>query len=316
MVTLFFSYSHKDEDLRNELDKHLSILKRQGILGTWHDRRIEAGSEVHKEISHYISEADIILLLISSDFLASDYCYDKEMAVAMERHNKKEATVIPVILRPCDWMDAPFGKLLAVPKDGKPVNKYPTLDDGFLEVTTEIKRVAKTIGASKINNNDSIKQSGNIASTYRSSNLRIAKKFTDQDKDTFLDEAFNYIMNFFESSLKELSKRNSEITYNFKKLDAFSFTAIIYSSGEKRSECGIYYGGHSAFSKGINYSRNLPFSRNALNESLTVQSNDTILTLKPIGISMMMQQTGGELTFEGAAEYYWQMLIEPLQRNY
>ncbi len=69
MISLFFSYSHKDEDLRNELDKHLSILKRQGIISAWHDRCINAGSDFNSEISNYLKSANIILLLISSDFL-------------------------------------------------------------------------------------------------------------------------------------------------------------------------------------------------------------------------------------------------------
>ena len=111
----FFSYSHSDETLRNELEKHFSTLRRQGFIKTWHDRGIGAGKEFDQEISQHIEEADIILLLISPDFLASDYCYEKEMTRALERHKSGEARVIPVILRPCDWHDAPFGKLQAVP---------------------------------------------------------------------------------------------------------------------------------------------------------------------------------------------------------
>ena len=99
MAKVFFSYSHKNEDLRNELEIHLSILKRQGIIETWHDRRIDAGQEFSQEISEYLNEADIILLLVSPYFLASDYCYDVEMKRALEMHERKEAVLIPVILQ-------------------------------------------------------------------------------------------------------------------------------------------------------------------------------------------------------------------------
>ncbi len=97
MTTLVFSYSHADEALRNELEKHLSPLKRTGKITTWHDRRIVLGREFERQIDHYFSQADIILLPISSDFIASDYCYQVEMKNALERHNRGEAVVIPVI---------------------------------------------------------------------------------------------------------------------------------------------------------------------------------------------------------------------------
>ncbi len=98
--TLLFSYSHVDETLRDQLEVHLSALKRQDLISAWHDRRITGGSELGKSIDAHLESAEIILLLVSPDFIASDYCYDREMARAMERHEKGEAKVIPVILRP------------------------------------------------------------------------------------------------------------------------------------------------------------------------------------------------------------------------
>ncbi len=115
-VEIFFSYSHKDEMLRDELAKHLSIMKRQGIIDAWHDRAITAGSEWAGEIDTHLNSAQIILLLISADFLASDYCYDIELKRAMECHEVGKAQVIPIILKPVDWYGAPFGKLQALPK--------------------------------------------------------------------------------------------------------------------------------------------------------------------------------------------------------
>ena len=106
--TLFFSYSHVDEALRNQLEVHLSALKRQGLIATWHDRRITAGSQVGDRIDANLNASQVVLLLVSSDFIASDYCYEREMARAMERHEKGDARIIPVILRPCDWHDLPL----------------------------------------------------------------------------------------------------------------------------------------------------------------------------------------------------------------
>src|SRR5579871_6055802 len=122
-LNLFYSYSHKDEELRNELENHLSILKRQGVVEFWHDRKIEAGNEWAKEIDANLESADVILLLVSADFLASDYCYCKEMDRALERHKNGLAKVIPVILRPCEWQEAPFSHIQALPQDTRPVTQ-------------------------------------------------------------------------------------------------------------------------------------------------------------------------------------------------
>lgn len=93
---LFFSYSHKDEALREKLASHLKVLERQGIIRAWHDRNIDAGSEWKENIDSYLQSAEIILLLITADFLASDYCSSIEMKAAMDRHETGSAVVIPV----------------------------------------------------------------------------------------------------------------------------------------------------------------------------------------------------------------------------
>jgi hypothetical protein len=139
MASLFFSYSHKDEDFRDQLEVHLAMLKRQGIIDGWHDRRILAGDEFDKSIDANLERADVILLLVSADFLASDYCYDIEVRRAIERQERGLARVIPVILRPCDWQTGPLGKLLVAPKDGIPITRWQDRDDAFLRVHHQIK---------------------------------------------------------------------------------------------------------------------------------------------------------------------------------
>jgi len=149
-VEVFFSYSHKDEDLRDELSKHLAMLKRQHVITAWHDRRIGAGKEWENEIDEHLNTVDIILLLISSDFLASDYCYDVEVKTAMKRHDEGEARVIPVILRPVDLKGAPFGKLQVLPKDARPVTDWPNRDQAFLNVAQGIRVAAEELVLSQI----------------------------------------------------------------------------------------------------------------------------------------------------------------------
>jgi len=144
-LRLFYSYSHKDEALRDELETHLKLLQRQRIISTWHDRRILPGDEWDKKIDENLEKADIILLLISADFIASDYSFDIEMTRAMKRHYNKDAIVIPLILRDCDWHSAPFGKLQALPKDGIAVKLWPDLDSAWKDVAQGIRSAAGKI---------------------------------------------------------------------------------------------------------------------------------------------------------------------------
>lgn len=144
-LEIVFCYSHKDETLRDELEKHLSILNRSGVLSAWHDRRISGGTEWDPNIDEHLRRADIILLLVSADFIASSYCYDREMKLAIERHECGEARVIPVLLRPCDWGGAPFGKLQGLPRDMKPVTVWSSQDEAFRDIAVGIRRVAEEL---------------------------------------------------------------------------------------------------------------------------------------------------------------------------
>lgn len=128
-VSVFFCYAHEDEALLNKLKTHLRPFQRQGLIDVWHDRDISAGTEWEREIKKHLNEARIILLLVSPDFMNSDYCYSVEMKRALERHDRKEALVIPVILRPIYWQSL-LGKLQALPTDAKPVvdRSWHTLD--------------------------------------------------------------------------------------------------------------------------------------------------------------------------------------------
>ncbi len=96
-ISLFYSYSHRDEAFRQELEAHLSFLRRGNLIAEWHDRKIDAGDEWKAQIDHHIGTADIVLLLVSADFIASDYCWGEETTKALARHERGEARVIPVI---------------------------------------------------------------------------------------------------------------------------------------------------------------------------------------------------------------------------
>ncbi|HEY9824683.1 MAG TPA: TIR domain-containing protein [Stenomitos sp.] len=144
-LNVFISYSHKDDELRVALETQLANLKRQKKITAWTDRAIEGGQEWETHIKQQLESAQIILLLISPDFMASDYCYDIEMQRAITRHDEGTARVIPVILRPCDWKDSPFSKLQALPKEAKPITTWSDRDSAFLDVVQGIRRAVDSL---------------------------------------------------------------------------------------------------------------------------------------------------------------------------
>lgn len=135
---IFIAYSHKDKALKDQLRVHLHPLLLTGKISLWDDHDIEAGREWEAEIRKNLSAADLILLLVSPDSLASDYFYGKEVAAALERHRKHSAKVVPVILRPCTWMLTPLSGLEVLPLKGLPVTQWPTTDEAFMDVALSI----------------------------------------------------------------------------------------------------------------------------------------------------------------------------------
>jgi hypothetical protein len=146
-ISLFYSYAHEDEHLRGKLEAHLAMLRREGAIREWHDRKIGAGQELDPTIRRNLEGARIILLLVSPSFIASEYCWGKEMARAMEKHRAGEARVIPVILRPVDWDGAPFRGLLALPRDAKPVTSWRHRDEAWLDVAKGIRGAVEDLRA-------------------------------------------------------------------------------------------------------------------------------------------------------------------------
>lgn len=321
---VFFSYSHDDEEQRNQLEKHLALLKRRGLIDAWHDRRIGAGEHIDDAIDGEVDRADIILLLVSASFIASDYCYSKEMRRAMERHERGEARVVPVIVRNCDWHGAPFGDLKAVPKDGKAITSWANPDDAYTDVAREVRAlVERTSGKSAGEPHPVALATVAVSAPVparealpRSGNLRVKQQFSDLDKSRFLTEAFEFIARYFEGSLEELSKRNADIQGEFRRVDGVSFTAVVYRNGKRMSACAIRLNGAGALGSGITYSQDLSrIDGNSFSERVSVETDDQSLYLCSMGMAStyrgMPEQ--GKMSQEGAAELFWGMLVGVLQ---
>jgi hypothetical protein len=138
-VRLFISYSHRDERYLKALKVHLAGLRRQGLIADWYDRMIAPGEEWRQAIDDSLDSADCVLLLVTPDFIASDYCYGVEMERALQKHRAGRILVLPVIVRPADWQHAPLSELQAVPKDGKPIVEWAIRDRAWLDVTAGLR---------------------------------------------------------------------------------------------------------------------------------------------------------------------------------
>jgi len=208
-VNIFFAYSREDSILRDRLDKHLSGLKRKNYVNTWYDGKIDAGKEWEKEIDTNLSKADIILLLISADFIASDYCYEVEMTKAIGRHEKGDSVIIPVILNPCDWSDLPFSKIQGLPQNGKPITStfWENSEIALNEVAKSIKEIVENLITTK---NMRLKSISEIL-MEKENELRIVLQQL---------ENFNFELEYAKEMIQELKKEKKDLDEKILRLSA------------------------------------------------------------------------------------------------
>lgn len=140
-LKVFISYSHEDEAMKEQLEKQLIMLKRSGKIDVWQDRAILPSQEWNEEILRELHAADLILLLISVDFNNSSFIWEKELKIAMQRHDAKEARVVPIILRKCDWSLFDYARLQALPKNAMPIRSYADPDEAYYEVAVALHKL-------------------------------------------------------------------------------------------------------------------------------------------------------------------------------
>lgn len=317
-ANIFLSYSHEDEAYRDRVEKHLALLKHEGLIMVWHDHRIGAGEPIDGAINRALETSDVILLLISAGFMSSNYCYSKEMTAAMERHADGRSVVIPVIIHPCDWHSSPFGGLKATPDNGKAVSQWANIEEAYSIIARDVRAAVGKFGGSRsVTAAPVFARATPSASSAReplprSSNLRLKKEYSDLDQDTFLKEAFAFIARFFEGSLHELAARNPGIEGRFERVDHRTIVGSIYKAGNRQSQCSIHLGA-GALGRGITYSNDASARGNSYNEKLTVNADDQSMFLRSMGMATMSNNREGKLSAEGGAELFWGMLMQRLQ---
>lgn len=199
---LFLSYSHADEALLDRMHRHLAQLQREGSVSGWYDRDIRAGGRLDEEIDEELSNADIFIACASPDYIASNYCYERELTAALEREQRGELAIVPVILEPSDWLSTPLAKFKALPDDGKPVTEFTNPNVAFMQVVNELRRLASAIPTET----KAVGAAGSPrAAPPTQSRYRARREFDTLAKRDFAEAAFHEIHKFFEASVAELS---------------------------------------------------------------------------------------------------------------
>lgn len=314
---VFISYSHKDAEHLPALIAHLRPLERAGLISPWFDGYIIPGDDIDAKVGEALEQADIVLLLISSDFVNSDYCYTIEMDHALTKHQSGECRVIPVILRDCIWKTAPFGRISGLPTDGKAVMSlhWPDKDEAWRIVAEGVQAAAlsgadfaKPAGASSSRGAPVTPQEPavNPENSHRPFSINRKKTYSDKEKDDFKHFAFEQIARRFEASINALQ---ADLKGSFRMIDANRFTATIYVDGRKQAGVTVWIGGDDFSSDSINWHLNDTGDTSTLNGSLSIESDDGQLSLR----ERFGFEGGGEdraMNADVAAEFLWGRFVE------
>lgn len=328
-LKVFISYSHRDDTLVELIHEHLAQLRNDGIIESWWDRAIEAGQAWENEISRELETADVILLLVSASFLNSRYAYSIEGRRAMELHESRQAIVIPVILRECDWHTAPFATLQAATRNARPIASFADPHEGAAEVARAVRRaasrtVATTAGArdsalprASRPQQDAAAPSGSLGRPRTqpgsgARDLRVRRDVTDLDRLRFLQNAMRTIIDHFQALSAEAMDQNQGLDIDVRVQGGDVLSAEAFLSGRSGSAIEIWLDRNDRSAGQISFSTNIGSRhRGSSNGWLALHEEDGRLSLR----GMMMLLSGEERTVDeaGAAELLWEKFFERLR---
>lgn len=303
-LRVFISYSHKDDSILERLRVHLAMLEREGAVEAWDDHEIRAGDNVDTTIADAQDASTIFMPIVSPDFLASDYCYELEMKTALDKAASGKMTVFPVIAEPCDWLASPLRQFKAAPKNGKPISEWANVNNAYLDIVQELRRLAQDAGASRKTPNTV------TAATPQRPRVRIRKDFSSIDRGKFRDEAFQEIRRFFEASIAEFAQIDG-LQGQFEDMDATAFTCTIVNKAKRQSEGHLTVrnnkGGRTMLGD-ITCSFERYARDNTANETIQVEADDYDLFLS-FGMRGFRSGEGERLTAAQAADALWRDFI-------
>lgn len=300
--TAFISYAHADAKALDRLHKHLAMLLREGALTAWTDHAILAGDRVDGAISERLAKSSLFIALVSPDYLASRYCYEKEFRRALELAAAGRLRIVPVILEPCDWLASPLKDFLALPKDGAPISTWTNQNNAYLGVVTELRRLLTEPEEAR-----RTAPSMPDAPAGPTRRPRIKQDFDAIQRAEFADKAFTVIQAYFHASCIELACIE-DLRARFEVMDPTAFTCSVVNRARTNSgeaHITVRNGKGRNFGLGdISYVYQRYAESNSSNGSIRVEHDDyqLYLTLDAFGMSGRDKE---RLTPEQAAERLW-----------
>jgi len=301
-VSAFISYSHTDEKYLDRLHKHMSLLQREGSIETWTDHQIIPGSRLDSVVMSALRSSELFVALVSPDYIASNYCYEKEFEEAMRLSESGKLHIVPVIVEPCDWLSSPFRQFLALPKEGKPVSEWTNANVAYLDVVSGLRRLL-----SQGRLESAARRSGASDAQPSGRRMKIQQEFDSIQRGEFIDQAYEVIRAYFMNSCDELSGIE-DLRAKFHKMSDGSFTCTVVNRGIK--------GGREAHitvhnSKGrrhhlgdINYVFEAHADSNTSNGSIRVGADDYNMFLT-LGFGALMGRDETKYDAQQAAEALW-----------
>jgi hypothetical protein len=305
---LFISYSHADETLLSRLHKHLAQLQRDGSVAGWYDRDIRAGERFDSEIARELAEADVFLACVSPDYIASNYCFEKELQTALEREARGELAIVPVVFEPCEWRETELRQFKAVPRDGKAVTEHTNQNVALLDVVTELRRLVPSIEP-PIETKSAAPAAAAPPTPHR---YRVKRDHDELHKRDFVEAAFAEIYKFFEASVEELSSI-PEIEARLSPLTPDHFSCTVINRGLKRGfeTLHVRLGGSWGAIDILYGERN---SNSSSNGGFGVEADEYQLYLRPL----MFRMSGEDkrVSPREAAQMLWDDLLGKVGVDY
>ena len=299
----------------NRLLTHLRPLRREGCIEAWFDRKILAGGVIDAEIEHELEACELFLLLVSPDFLASDYCVEREMERALERHRAGEARVIPIIVEPCHWETSPLRELRALPRDGVPVSDWDNPNDAYVDIVREVRRILDIGEPAKVAAAQPVEPT--VARTHGATarRIRVPRDFDAIDRTEFSENAFATIHNHFEASITEINAieelRGRIVTHS-----PTSFGCTVVNSARTHGTAYITVhrrqGDLGLADIFYSFTENAP--PNTANGGFFVEADEYELYLRPLWMDFTNEEE--QLTAQDASARLWEKFLEQAGLTY
>lgn len=247
-VQIFISYSHADDRVLERLHKHLAMMQRDALISAWSDHQILPGANLNAAISSELEKADIFLALLSPDYLASNYCYEKEFEFALERSREGALRVVPVIAEPCDWLSSPFQEFLALPKEGKAISEWTNANNAYLDIVTGLRRLVgeASVPLERLEGPGR----GEVVSLARK--VRVKRDFDVIEKVEFADKTFSSMRDYFRDAASELEGASEDLRSRMEDMSPTAFTCTIVNRAKMpKAEAHITVHNQKARSRGF-----------------------------------------------------------------